>query len=163
MKNITNDKLNKIKNLFNELIKWDMNILVNNSELVKLDQFDYSQYKTIPIYLIDKFKVGLCWDFVNYQSNFFKKHNIDYESYILIYKDSYANHTFNIIKIDNKMYWFEASWVKFRGIHEISSISDVIYKLNKDGYFIKSDLYKYNEEGMDNNLTPIEFINKIIY
>lgn len=73
-----------------------------------------------------------------------------------------VTHTFNVLSIDGKTYWFEAAFKKHSGIYEIKSYNDVI-KVLLEEYGDKYDEYivsTYNTKGMDLNLTSEQFINK---
>lgn len=135
-----------------------------NSEIFNSE---YDKYRTIPLHLIEKFNVGICWDFVNYQQNFFNKNGIDSTAYFFIAMNDVSDrnivtHTFNIISVDGKTYWFEAAFNKYSGIHKVASYDNVVkvlleeYKDKYDRYIVST----YNTKGMDLNLTSEQFINK---
>lgn len=133
----------------------------------KIFTSEYDKYRTIPLPLIEKFKVGICWDFVNYQQDFFNRNDVASTAYFFIAKNDVndgkiVTHTFNIISVDGKTYWFEASFRKHSGIHEVTSYDDVV-KILLEEYGDKYDRYivsTYNTKGMDNNLTSEQFINR---
>ena len=69
-----------------------------------------------------------------------------------------VTHTFNIITINNKTYWFESSWSSNQGLHEVKSYKDVIEKLRDHyGEQYSYDVYTYNTAGLDNHLSNSEF------
>lgn len=133
----------------------------------KIFNTEYDKYRTIPLPLIEKFNVGICWDFVNYQQDFFNKNGINSTAYFFIAKNDVndgkiVTHTFNIISIEGKTYWFEAAFKKYSGIHEVASYDNVV-KVLLEEYGDKYDRYivsTYNTKGMDNNLTSEQFINR---
>ena len=47
-------------------------------------------------------------------------------------------HTFLTFEKDNKYYWFEHSWERFKGIHEYNSLQDLL--INVRDKFIKYEL-----------------------
>lgn len=161
-------KLDNIK-LFNKYLnEWKYGVLINNRIETDSDKIDWGRYKTIPIKKIEKYHVGICWDFVNYQHNIFKKNKYSDTSYFFVMErnnnpNDIVTHTFSIINIKNKQYWFESSWMKYQGVHNINSYRDVINKLIKE-YGLKNkylyDVYEYNPEGLDNNLTNKKFFSK---
>ena len=78
---------------------------------------DWSKYKTQPIYVMHKYRAGICWDFVNYQHNVFKKNEYPDESYMFVMErnndpNDIVTHTFSIVDVCGKKYWFESSWFK---------------------------------------------------
>lgn len=58
--------LNKKLNSFN------YGVLVDGKIYKNLDNVPWNKYKTLTIEEMDKYKVGICWDFVNYQHEKFK-------------------------------------------------------------------------------------------
>ena len=118
---------------------------------------------------------GICWDFVTYEADWFKKNlpNIHYDCYFIIFnngKDCHT-HTFLVFNHNNKYYWFESSYYKFRGIYEADSVKDilnyVIYGMDK--YSPKGEsllnynfgVYKYN--ALDKNLYGLSDREYMIY
>lgn len=170
--------LNQEKNVYNKVgnfnnfmnTKFEYGVLYNGKHLTydngDLDNFDWSKYRTIPLDIMEKEKIGNCWDFVNYQHNYFKKNNIPDKSYLYFAqrKDgSYITHTFSIIDLDGQKYWFESSFWEHRGVNPISNVNDVYDKLSKSYGPVKySFIEEYNPDGMDQNLSDQEFINRIV-
>ncbi len=118
-------------------------------------------------------KVGTAFDLVELERTYFKNLNKKFNSYFMIYYDSkkiYA-HTFIVYEEQEKFYWFEYTWNKFRGIHEYMSLYDLltdirakftklnnirfmdedylcVYKYKKPKYHIGlKDFYKHCENG----------------
>lgn len=158
----TIDSIDDVKKFNKELNKWKYGVLVNGKIYTKSSEIDWANYKTIPIKDIEKYHVGICWDFVNYQHYYFKKNNIEDESYMIVMgmsdnnPNDIATHTFSIIKIDGKKYWFESSWFKNQGVHEVKSWKDVVEKFKEsydEGKNKNYDVYKYNPEGLDSHLS----------
>lgn len=79
-------------------------------------------------------KIGLCFDQVEYERELISKMNISNRTYFIMYQDSDVGpaHAFLIFKDNNKYYWFENAWFKYRGIHEYDTkeeaLLDVKYK-----------------------------------
>lgn len=160
------DYMNKFITKFNkELNSWKYGILIDNKIITNPDLIDWKKYRTIPIEYIEKYHVGVCYDFVNYQHYIFKLNNIEHESYFFIAKKEteYITHTFNIITDNDDKYWFESSWKKYQGIHKVDKNNGwikVVEKLCAEYEVYKFDIYKYNPDGLDNNLTGYEFSKK---
>ena len=155
--------MNTVKEFHKRMRSMKYGFIVNN----KIVNSGYDKYRTIPLPLIEKFNVGICWDFVNYQQDFFNRNGISSTAYFFIAKNEVndgkmVTHTFNVLSIDGKTYWFEAAFKKHSGIYEIKSYNDVI-KVLLEEYGDKYDEYivsTYNTKGMDLNLTSEQFINK---
>lgn len=152
---------------------WDYGVMDNGKKITEehLDEYDFSKYKTTPLEKLKKTKIGVCWDFVNYQHDFFKKNGIEDESYLMFINrsdnsDDAVTHTFSVINIGDKKYWFESSNWKYRGIHEIESYEDVIDILSKQNLDSTKDsfwmgVYKYNPDGLDRGLSGDDFMDVV--
>ncbi len=68
-------------------------------------------------------KIGVCWDQVELERYYFAGY--DMKTYFIVYydNDKCPTHTFLTYKKNNKYYWFEHAYEKYRGIHEYTSIN----------------------------------------
>lgn len=155
-----------VKQLNDEMNKnWDYGVLFKGKKITDLSNFNYEKnYRTIPIDKMQKEKIGLCWDMVNYQHHVFKKNGYPDKTYMFVSqrKDgSIITHTFSIVNIGDKNYWVESAKWNDRGVHEVKSYKDVINQFKKEKYIGESyDIYRYNPDGMDKGLTDKEYFNK---
>lgn len=156
----------KIKSLNDDMNNnWDYGVILNGKKIDDLSNMDFSKYRTIPIDILKKEKIGLCWDFVNYQHYVFKENGYPDKTYMVVSRRSddpedILTHTFSIVDIGNKRYWFESAKWNDRGVHEVKNYNDVINKFKKDNYIRNEyDIYEFNPDGMDNNLTDKEYFN----
>jgi len=78
-------------------------------------------------------KFGVCWDQVELERYYFEQENIKCESYFIVEYDGieYPTHTFIIIELNNKYYWFEHSWEPYRGIRKYDSIDSALYDVKE--------------------------------
>ena len=99
-------------------------------------------------------KVGLSFDLVEFERNFVYKRNIKHQTYFMLYpsNDTSLSHSFLVYKVGDKYYWYEYSWLKFRGLHEYKRLEELYIdvlkkftKLVKDGKYSKVKLYEYNK------------------
>lgn len=123
-------------------------------------------------------KIGVCWDQVEFERYYFENNNYNIKTYFIVHydDDKCPTHTFLTFEKDNKYYWFEHSWERFRGIHEYNSnqellfdIKDkfvkyeidndynesniVLYEYSKPTYHISvQEFYKYCESGIKINI-----------
>lgn len=96
-----------------------------------------------------KHKVGVCWDQVELERYLFEKENIKFKTYFMVHydNDKCPTHTFLIYEKNNKYYWFEHSWEKYRGIREYNTEIDALKDIKEK--FINSELNNnYNLENM---------------
>lgn len=148
---------------FNQTLNCYEYIIPNNGNpIVEIKKEDfYNYYKMLTPQEFYKYKGGVCWDYVCYESHYFEKYfpDIDYKAFyclsIDVDKDT-ITHTFIIFKYDNKYYWFESSWKIKRGVYEFKSeneaLNHIIYNLYKfsESKIEKDYLLQYN--ALDNNL-----------
>ena len=136
------------KNIINiDIEKWD-------------NEFDKFYYLQNPEELLES-RCGVCWDQVELERKLFIENNIKCKTYFIYFvdKDMLPSHTFLTFNENDKYYWFEHSWGKYKGIHEYLSeenlLKDVIDKFKNDHDEVSNDaiLYLYEYE------KPIEHIS----
>lgn len=95
------------------------------------EEFWYGYKLQTPQEVIDN-KLGVCWDQVEFERAYCEKHEIPCNTYFSISGRNGGTHTFLVFKTeDNKLYYFENSWQRFRGIHgPFTSVKD-IFKTNR--------------------------------
>ena len=101
-----------------------------------------------------KNKVGICWDQVELERQYFKKNDWNIKTYFFIYQDDFqcVTHTFLTFEKDKMYYWFEHSWERFKGIHAYSSLEELIFDVKEK--FIK---YEVKENVINKNLKIYEY------
>jgi len=98
---------------------------------------------------IIKNQIGVCWDQVELERYYFEKNNFNIKTYFLVHydNDKCPTHTFLTFEKNDKYYWFEHAWEKFRGIHEYNSVKELLFDVRDK--FIKYELNdNYNELGL---------------
>lgn len=105
----------------------------NNDKHYIVDETYSSNYILQSPNEIVKNKVGVCWDQVELERHYFKGNDCNGKTYFLVYydNDKCPTHTFLTFEKDNKFYWFEHSWERFRGIHEYSSMKELLNDIRK--------------------------------
>ena len=98
-------------------------------------------------------KVGVCWDQVELQREYFK----DYQSvrtYFIVYYDGNKcpTHTFLTYKKGDSYYWFEHAWERFKGFHKYDTMKDLLNDIR--GIFISNEL---NDKCDGGNLVTYEY------
>lgn len=96
-----------------------------------------------------KNKIGVCWDQVELERYYFKGNDWNVKTYFLVHYDGNKcpTHTFLTFEKNNKIYWFEHSWERFKGIHEYNSIKELLFDIRDK--FIKYELNNnYNSLGL---------------
>lgn len=111
-------------------------------------------------------KVGTSFDIVEVERVCFKSLGIDFDTYFMIYYESRRmfTHTFLVYEADEKFFWFEASWEEDKGLHEYSSLYDLLtdvrskFKKYKNIKFMDNDylcIYKYRKPKYHLNLKDL--------
>ena len=129
----------KLSDWMSENIKYGF---VDTNNTIHLDFNQFVDYKLESPYEVYENKVGVCWDQTFFEAYIFKKYlKIKYKIFIIISNDeNNTSHSFLVYHRNNKFYYFENSYEKYRGIHQFSSEKDVIkFVLNnmKDDFNIK--------------------------
>ena len=104
---------------------------------------------------IIKNKIGVCWDQVELERYYFKGNDWNVKTYFLVHYDGdkCPTHTFLTFEKDNKYYWFEHSWERFRGIHEYKSLKELLFDIRNK--FIK---YELDNDYVSENLVLHEYV-----
>lgn len=136
--------MNKLKELNSYLNKFRYGILIGDKVITK--NIDYKKYKTIDIPTMDKYRVGTCWDFSNYEYHWLKDHNYKCKVFFMCIdnNDECPSHSFVLVYLNNKVYWLESSWFIYQGIHEYDNEEDALFDvINKhNNHFNKNNKYK---------------------
>ena len=115
---------------------------------------------------IIKNKVGVCWDQVELERYYFKGNTWNIKTYFIVHydDDKCPTHTFLTFEKNNKYYWFEHSWERFRGIHEYKTLKELLldiqdkfikYELNNN--YNKNNLFIYHYKKPKYHLNVLEF------
>lgn len=160
-----NNDLSKLKEMYNYLSNFKYGILVNNK--VETKDVDFRKYKTLDVSSMDKHRVGVCWDFVNYEYKWLKDHNYKCKAYFICIDNNAdcPSHTFILVDMNNKTYWVEPSWGSHMGIHEYNNekeaLHDVIMKhnaqFNKGGYKMYYRTYTPNDKLI--GISPVQYMD----
>ena len=148
-------------------------LLELNRKLNKYDYIDNSTGKNYKLRSPGQFESdhgGVCWDFVVYQADQFKKLGItNYKTYYVVFDKApnYPTHTFQIIKLNNQYVYFESSYIRIRGIWMAKSSNDlisfVINTMIKQTQSLKDARYEVREynpsEGKLIGMNAVEFMN----
>lgn len=79
---------------------------------------------------IAKSKVGVCWDYVSYEADYFKKNfpDVPFRTYYMQFfnGEDCPSHTILTFELNGKHYYFENSFRKFAGVYEADSEVDIV-------------------------------------
>ena len=94
-----------------------------NRNVLFEDDFVNNYYLQSPTSLQSSL-IGLSFDQVEFQRYLLTKIKINFRTYLMLYQDSSVGpaHAFLLFKdSNNKYYWYENVWLKYKGIHEYES------------------------------------------
>lgn len=101
---------------------------------------------------IIKNKIGVCYDQVELERFYFKGNDWNIATYFLgsATNRKVPTHTFLTFEKNSKYYWFEHAFEKFRGIHEYSTLNELLLDVkNKfENTYLNNchiNLYQYNK------------------
>ena len=101
---------------------------------------------------IIKNKIGVCYDQVELERFYFKGNDWNIATYFLGSSTNrkVPTHTFLTFEKNSKYYWFEHAFEKFRGIHEYSTLTELLLDVkNKfENTYLNNchiNLYQYNK------------------
>jgi len=168
---VTTSKINKIKELNDELNDYDYGVIVNGKPIHDLTAVSKDQYFTSDAQSFARLKIGNCWDFVNYEADWFRKESIPYKAYFAIMgvagKRITPTHTFISFKDkDNNVYWFESAWGGNKGVrmykNEEEMLKDFVTRfISKRKKWQEVDIYNYRPGSKFVGINDADFINKI--
>ena len=142
----------------NEIINLMKNIdygWINNKKKTYLfDETFINNYKLqTPQETINN-QIGICWDQVELERYYFRVNDWNIKTYFIVHydNDKCPTHTFLTYKKNDKFYWFEHSWERFRGIHEYNTEKDLLLDIKNK--FIN---YELNNIYQSKNLVLYEY------
>ena len=139
-----------------------------NNKYMKVDDSFKDKYILQSPKDILKSKVGVCWDQVELERYFFKNYFPSVKTFFIVYDDNdkCPTHTFLTFEKNNKFYWFEHSWEIFRGIHEYTSLNQLLLDIKNKfvscelhGNYEKTNLYIYEYSKPKYHIGTQEFFN----
>ncbi len=126
---------------------------------------------------LQKVKYGHCFDQVEFEREWFTKHNFKFKTYymmfLLPYENPFSTHTFLVYEENNKYFLFEHSDYFNRGIHEYNTLEELLDSESKHhiDYNLKNNkmtkeeidslkIYEYQKP--ESNIDMLTFINSIL-
>ena len=149
-----NKNKNEFKNIFNYMKKIEYGWVDKYNKKYYTNEEFSQKYVLQNVKNMKKNKIGVCWDQVELERYLFNKKKIETETYFLVYynKQECPTHTFLIYNNNNKFYWFEHAFSKYKGIHQyltkVDLLNDVAYYFlnynNIENFNIKNlKLFRY--------------------
>lgn len=143
-------------NIWNYYNEFEIMDLMKNIEYGLIDKNNHKHKVVDDTYLdnyilqspneVIKNKIGLCCDQVELERYYFKGNDWNIKTYFLVCcnNDKCPTHAFLTFEKNDKYYWFENAWERFRGIYEYNSMKELLLDIKSK--FIKHQLNKSTEE-----------------
>ena len=168
---VTAAKIAKVEEFNKELNEYDYGVVINGKPIHDLSAVGKDQYITSDAGTFGTYKIGTCWDYVNYEADWFRKNGIPYKAYFAIMgvagKRVTPTHTFITFKDkDNKIYWFESAWGGNKGVRSYKDEKE-LFEDFKNRFTTKRkkwqevDIYAYRPGSKYVGINDADFINKI--
>lgn len=93
---------------------------------VKSSKYWDENYKTMYTSEFERYKGGICWDYVFYQDYILKKLGIQHTNYYII-SSNYQTHTITVAKDSGKLYYIESSFKRICGVYPADNINDILF------------------------------------
>lgn len=109
----------------------------------------------------EKQRGGVCWDYVTYEYNWFKKNypQIPVTAWYIVFDDgkTYPTHTYITFKYNHAYYYFESAFKSIQGLYSANNESDILSAVLKamDAYnhgILNHDYYVYKYNPIDPRL-----------
>ena len=132
---------------FNEKLNNYEYIIPSSRKLtVTADDF-MNYYKMLTPTEFETYKGGVCWDYVAYEADYFRKHfpSVKFKSYFVvsINGDTQPSHTFILFNYGGYVYWFESSWKPMHGIYKFKTEEDALNYICKR---LREPVVNYKEQ-----------------
>lgn len=163
----TKSKDNKIEDyldLYKYLTKnFSYGVIINGKFYKSLNKSIVDQYKTMSATQFDKNKCGICYDYVNYELDWFNKNHKDMKPEVFYIEaiddnNSLKTHTwlcFEDDSSDNPYKAFEVSWSKNKGIIDYKSMD----KMAKDYLDKFIDFYNLDRKTIKYGIYSLRSLN----
>lgn len=129
----------------------------------------FENYRTMSAQDFEKYKTGVCWDYVNYEAYLFRKHfpHIKfYTYYIELFDANQTTHTFLIYQDPTDDKWsgyvyFEVSFFRIQGMHHIKNIDEAFSRISHQYGNGKYAVYQYDTNPKLVGLNTAQFMTAI--
>ena len=162
-----------IKDLSKQLSSYKYGYVVSGQPRYSMEDFS-DDYHSLSIKEFEKYKVGVCWDYVHYEAWWFNKNKYKWKAFYIQCQDKdndCPSHTYLLFWLPNssKTYYIEASWKKYSGLEEFSSESEAHNTIKKrhisDNKDVLPNTYFREQYDADSKsfeaLSCFEFMNKV--
>lgn len=134
--------IKKIMDIMNTISYGFLDEEGNNLLDTNPENWDEKIYLLKPEELLEK-KFGVCFDQVELERKLFESEGINVQTFFICTydNDNLPSHTFLTYHDNNFFYWFEHSWFKYQGIHQYSTLKELLLDV-KEKFIASHDASK---------------------
>lgn len=176
LRNTSDVVLNDIVQYNEKLCKYNWGFVHKGKILSDTESDMFELYRTISPERFHQYEIGVCWDYVSAEAEWFLDIGFDitmnelrdetFSQYYIEYQDGEKNptHTWISFQYNENVYIFEASWKKYVGIWRFDSEKSMVKTYSslwmKNGQYQHGTVYKY-PQFKHYNLIPEDFMLSI--
>lgn len=120
-----------------------------NGEIKNVSSSDYydKNYKSLSPEEFEKYKGGICWDYVEWEEGYLKAYGYDCKKYY-IFTDTEDSDTHTFITVDDGkggLIYPESSFSQLEGVHKIKNVEEAIKMIADKMFSVNNNDKKYDE------------------
>lgn len=120
-----------------------------NGEIKNVSSSDYydKNYKSLSPEEFEKYKGGICWDYVEWEEGYLKAYGYDCKKYY-IFTDTEDSDTHTFITVDDGkggLIYPESSFSPLEGVHKIKNVEEAIKMIADKMFSVNNNDKKYDE------------------
>lgn len=146
------DLFSKCKELYEKIRYFEYGIPVDGViKDVPSPEYYVKNYRFLKPEEFEKYKGGICWDYVEYERKFLEVNDIDFNQYYLITNTppNYDTHTFITVKDGDELIYIESSFKRVEhiidGVQKFKSLEDIVKLITTNMWYCNDNDKHFDE------------------
>lgn len=146
------DLFSKCKELYEKIRYFEYGIPVDGViKNVPSAEYYVKNYHFLKPEEFEKYKGGICWDYVEYERKFLEVNDIDFNQYYLITNTppNYDTHTFITVKDGDELIYIESSFKRVEhiidGVQKFKSLEDIVKLITTNMWYCNDNDKHFDE------------------
>ena len=146
------DLFSKCKELYEKIRYFEYGIPVDGViKNVPSAEYYVKNYRFLKPEEFEKYKGGICWDYVEYERKFLEVNDIDFNQYYLITNTppNYDTHTFITVKDGDELIYIESSFKRVEhiidGVQKFKSLEDIVKLITTNMWYCNDNDKHFDE------------------
>lgn len=146
------DLFSKCKELYEKIRYFEYGIPVDGViKNVPSAEYFAKNYRFLKPEEFEKYKGGICWDYVEYERKFLEVNDIDFNQYYLITNTppNYDTHTFITVKDGDELIYIESSFKRVEhiidGVQKFKSLEDIVKLITTNMWYCNDNDKHFDE------------------